>query len=179
MERVLVSACLLGQNVRYDGGNKLCQVETLQRWRAEGKVMALCPEVSGGFPTPRPPAEIAAPGGGTEVLMNRAKVIEISGLDVTAGFVAGAAAALEHVKTHRIRVAVLKEGSPSCGSAYTYDGTFSGGTTNKPGVTTALLRANGVLVFSEFELSEAEAELKRIEALGEAEMHALTTPDRR
>jgi uncharacterized protein YbbK (DUF523 family) len=164
MQHVLVSACLLGQRVRYDGGDKLCQVEILQRWRTEGRIVPLCPELAGGFATPRPPAEISGSRGGSEVLFNGARVLEDNGRDVTAGFLAGAAAALKQAKAHDIRIAILKEGSPSCGSSYTYDGTFSGATTNEPGVTAALLKAHGILVFSELELVEAEVELMRIEA---------------
>jgi uncharacterized protein YbbK (DUF523 family) len=164
MERVLVSACLLGEKVRYDGGDKLCLLETLQRWQAEGRILSLCPEVAGGFPTPRPPAEISESRGGAAVLAGDAVVVEIGGKDVTAGFLAGAAAAMATVRKHGVRIAVLKEGSPSCGSTYTYNGKFSGRTIDKPGVTAALLRANGVLVFSESELLEADICLKSIEA---------------
>jgi uncharacterized protein YbbK (DUF523 family) len=167
MERVLGSACLLGQKVRYNGSDKLCLVEPLQSWQVEGRVVALCPEVAGGFPVPRPPAEISESRGGAEVLLNRARVMDVQGADVTAGFVAGAHAALQQVKAHRIRVAVLKEGSPSCGSAHIYDGTFSGRRVDKPGVTAALLREHGVLVFSEFELLEAAVHLMRFEASSE------------
>jgi uncharacterized protein YbbK (DUF523 family) len=97
-------------------------------------------------------------------LLDRATVIEVGGRDVTAAFIQGAAAALAQVQRFDVRIAVLKEGSPSCGTAYTYDGTFSGGTTNKPGVTASLLRQHGVLVFSEFEFLQAEVQLKRIES---------------
>ena len=164
MERVLVSACLLGQKVRYDGGDRLCEAETLQRWRAEGRLVPLCPEVAGGFPIPRPPAEIAGSLGGEAVLAGRASVIEHSGLDVTAGYLRGAAAALDQVERHGIRIAVLKDGSPSCGSAYTYDGTFSGRVVDRPGVTTAALRARGVHVFGEHQLAEAGALLECLES---------------
>lgn len=164
MELVLVSACLLGEKVRYDGDDKLCLNHTLLQWREEGRIVPLCPEIAGGFPVPRPPAEITDSRGGAAVLMNKARVVEITGRDVTVGFLAGAAAALAQVKRYGIRIAVLKEGSPSCGSAYTYDGTFSGGTASEPGVTTALLREHGVQVFSELELRQAEAQIKLMEA---------------
>jgi uncharacterized protein YbbK (DUF523 family) len=168
LERVLVSACLLGEKVRYDGGDKLCKIETLQRWRTEGRVVPLCPEVAGGFPTPRPLAEISNSLGGTAVLKGEAIVRQINGEDVTAGFLAGALAALAVVKKYNIRVAILKEGSPSCGTKFTYDGEFSGGTTNKPGVTAALLQAHGVFVFSEFELMAADLQLKHLAAANAA-----------
>lgn len=152
--KVLVSACLLGQPVRYDG-RASGHPDLLQRWQAEGRVVPLCPEVAGGLPTPRPPAEI--PGGqGAQVLAGRARVIAVSGEDVSEAFLAGAQLALALVRRHGIRVAVLKSGSPSCGNRLTYDGSFSGVKVPGEGVTTALLRREGVLVFSELELDQAE-----------------------
>jgi len=152
--KVLVSACLLGQPVRYDG-RASGHPDLLQRWQAEGRVVPLCPEVAGGLPTPRPPAEI--PGGqGAQVLAGRARVIAVSGEDVSEAFLAGAQLALALVRRHGIRVAVLKSGSPSCGNRLTYDGSFSGVKVPGEGVTTALLRREGVLVFNEMELDQAE-----------------------
>ena len=157
LPRVLVSACLLGQPVRYDGRTS-GHPDLLQRWQAEGRVVPLCPEVAGGLPTPRPAAEI--PGGqGGAVLDGGAQVITVSGEDVSAAFLAGAQQALALVRRHGIRVAVLKAGSPSCGNRLTYDGTFAGVKVPGEGVTTALLRREGVLVFSELELEEAQRAL--------------------
>lgn len=164
MHRILISACLLGQKVRYDGADKFCDSALLQRWSKEGRLLPLCPEVAGGFPVPRAPAEISNAQGGRDVLNRKASVFERSGRNVTAGYIAGAQAALQLVKTHGVRVAILKEGSPSCGSGYTYDGSFSGGTTQKPGVTAALLEENGVFVFSELELVGADALIRQLEA---------------
>lgn len=156
--RVLVSACLLGQPVRYDGRDS-GHPDLLQRWQAEGRVVPLCPEVAGGLPTPRPPAEI--PGGqGAAVLDGQAQVVTVTGLDVSEAFLAGARQALALVREHGIRVAVLKAGSPSCGNRLTYDGTFSGVKVPGEGVTTALLRREGVLVFSELELEDAQRALE-------------------
>lgn len=157
LPKVLVSACLLGQPVRYDG-RASGHPDLLQRWQAEGRVVPLCPEVAGGLPTPRPAAEI--PGGqGGQVLNGQAQVRTASGEDVSAAFMAGAQRALELVRRHGIRVAVLKSGSPSCGNWQTYDGTFTGVKVAGEGVTTALLRRDGVQVFSELELAEAERAL--------------------
>ncbi|MEN5239233.1 MULTISPECIES: 2-thiouracil desulfurase family protein [Pseudomonas] len=157
LPKVLVSACLLGQPVRYDG-RASGHPDLLQRWQAEGRVVPLCPEVAGGLPTPRPAAEI--PGGqGSQVLDGQAQVRTASGEDVSAAFMAGAQRALELVRRHGIRVAVLKSGSPSCGNRQTYDGTFTGVKVAGEGVTTALLRRDGVQVFSELELAEAERAL--------------------
>ncbi|MDZ3994808.1 hypothetical protein PspTeo4_36952 [Pseudomonas sp. Teo4] len=157
---MLVSACLLGQPVRYDGRTS-GHPDVLQRWQAEGRVVPLCPEVAGGLPTPRPPAEI--PGGqGGEVLDGEVQVLTVSGEDVSAAFLAGARQALALVRQHGIGVAVLKSGSPSCGNRLTYDGTFSGVKVPGEGVTTALLRREGVLVFSELELEQAQQALARL-----------------
>ncbi|MDU9391148.1 DUF523 domain-containing protein [Pseudomonas sp. zfem002] len=159
---VLVSACLLGQPVRYDG-RASGHPDLLRRWQAQGRVVPLCPEVAGGLPTPRPPAEI--PGGqGAAVLDGDAQVVTVRGEDVSAQFLAGARQALELVRRHGIRVAVLKSGSPSCGNRLVYDGTFTGSKITGEGVTSALLRREGVLVFSELELEEAAVALDGLQS---------------
>jgi uncharacterized protein YbbK (DUF523 family) len=161
LEKLLVSRCLLGHKVRYDGGAH-GPFDLLQRWQDEGRIVALCPEVAGGLPTPRPPAEI--PGGqGGEVLDGRRPVLTESAEDVTAEFVAGAEIALRLVQQHGLRVAVLKARSPSCGNTHNYDGSFSGNLVAGEGVTAALLRRAGVRVFNETQLAEAAAELARLE----------------
>ena len=157
LHKVLVSACLLGQPVRYDG-RASGHPDLLQRWQAEGRVVPLCPEVAGGLPTPRPPAEILGGQGGA-VLDGAAVVVTVGGDDVSAAFLAGARQALALVRRHGIRVAVLKAGSPSCGNRLTYDGSFRGMKLPGEGVTTALLRREGVLVFSELELEQAQQAL--------------------
>ena len=151
--KVLVSRCLLGHRVRYDGGAS-GPYALLAQWQAEGRVIALCPEVAGGLPTPRAAAEI--PGGqGVEVLAGKAAVITTEGEDVTEAFVSGARQALALVERHGIRIAILKANSPSCGNRQTYDGSFSGVKVEGQGVTAALLSRAGVQVFSELELEEA------------------------
>lgn len=153
MQKILVSRCLLGHRVRYDGGAS-GPFDQLQLWLDEGRVVPLCPEVAGGLPTPRAAAEI--PGGqGAQVLDGQAAVITTEGVDVSAQFLSGARQALELVQKHDIRIAVLKANSPSCGNRLTYDGTFSGVKVSGEGVTAALLKRHGVLVFSELELAEA------------------------
>ncbi|WPN47006.1 MULTISPECIES: DUF523 domain-containing protein [unclassified Pseudomonas] len=157
MEKILVSRCLLGHRVRYDGGAS-GPFDLLQQWLDEGRVVPVCPEVAGGLPTPRAAAEI--PGGqGTQVLDGQAAVITTEGEDVSAQFLSGAYQALELVQKHGIRIAVLKANSPSCGNLLTYDGTFSGVKISGEGVTAALLKRHGVQVFSELELAEAAAAL--------------------
>jgi len=113
-----------------------------------GKALPVCPEKLGGLPMPRPPAEIQG-GDGRDVLEGRARVVNREGMDVTPAFTAGARATLELARRHGIRIAILKERSPSCGSTAIYDGSFSGQTRSGQGVTAALLRSHGVKVFNE------------------------------
>ncbi|WP_431147158.1 2-thiouracil desulfurase family protein [Pseudomonas alvandae] len=162
MEKILVSRCLLGHRVRYDGGAS-GPFDQLQQWLDEGRVVPLCPEVAGGLPTPRAAAEI--PGGqGAQVLDGDAAVITTDGEDVTVQFLSGAHQALDLVREHGIRIAVLKANSPSCGNLLTYDGTFSGVKVSGEGVTAALLKRHGVRVFNELELAEAASTLKALAA---------------
>ncbi|NTZ96134.1 DUF523 domain-containing protein [Pseudomonas koreensis] len=161
MQKILVSRCLLGHRVRYDGGTS-GPFDVLEQWIAEGRVVPLCPEVAGGLPTPRAAAEI--PGGqGTDVLDGKAAVITTEGENVSAQFLDGARQALALVQKHGIRVAVLKANSPSCGNLLTYDGTFSGVKVSGEGVTAALLKRHGVQVFSELELSQASMALAHLD----------------
>ncbi|MGE8068740.1 DUF523 domain-containing protein [Pseudomonas sp. NPDC089569] len=153
MQKILVSRCLLGHRVRYDGGAS-GPFDQLQSWLDEGRIVPLCPEVAGGLPTPRAAAEI--PGGqGAQVLDGQAPVLTSEGEDVSAQFLSGARQALELVQQHDIHIAILKANSPSCGNLLTYDGTFSGVKVSGEGVTAALLKRHGVQVFSELELAEA------------------------
>ena len=155
MQRVLVSVCLLGQPVRYDGGTVVTEGGILARWQMEGRIVPMCPEMAGGLPVPRLPAEIHGEGGGAAVLRGAARVVEHHGHDVTDAFVLGAQRALEAAQEAGVQVAVLTERSPSCGSAFLYDGTFSSQLQPGEGVTAALLRQNGIRVFSQHQLEEA------------------------
>lgn len=154
--KVLVSACLLGAPVRYDGTDKKTRHAILQRWIDEGRVVSVCPEMSGGLGTPRPPAEIVHVNGLRRVRAN-------TGRDVTAEFDRGAAEALEQAVRHGAHVAILKEGSPSCGSTYVYDGTFTGTRVDGEGVAAELLREHGIRVFSETQLEAAAAYVASID----------------
>ena len=156
MELVMVSACLLGSPVRYDGGHKHLESAILQRWLTEGRVVPVCPETAGGLPVPRLPAEIAGGAGGIQVLAGTAEVLDAEGRNVTTAFIAGAEQTLREAQRQSIRVAVLKEGSPSCGSEYIYDGTFTGKRVPGRGVTAALLEKAGIRVFSETRFAEAD-----------------------
>ncbi|MBK8285248.1 MAG: DUF523 domain-containing protein [Ahniella sp.] len=162
--KVLISACLLGEPVRHDGRDKWCADDVLHRWRKEGRVVGFCPELAGGLSVPRPPAEIEGGQGGSAVLTGLAHVRTNLGADVSTEFIAGAQQALALAHRHHIRMAVLKESSPSCGSSRIYDGQFNGTAVTGSGVTTALLRAHGIQVFSELELAEAEVFLRALDS---------------
>jgi uncharacterized protein YbbK (DUF523 family) len=149
--------------VRYNGSDAATGHALIAQWQRESRVVGLCPEMAGGLPTPRPAAEITQSSGGSKVLQGLARVVIADGSDVTPAFVAGAQQALAMARANGIKVAVLKEGSPSCGSSSTYDGSFSGGRTALPGVTAALLLQNGVAVFSEHQLDEAQAFLQALD----------------
>ena len=165
MEKILVSACLLGEKVRYHGGDAASAHPTLRRWEKEGRLVSTCPEVAGGLGTPRPPAEIVGHEAGRGVVARAAFVRTRAGVDVTDQFMAGAAAALDAARRHGVRIAILKDGSPSCGSSFVYDGTFSGARRAGAGVgvTAALLQENGIRVFGDHEIDAAEAWLAGIE----------------
>ncbi|RXE46600.1 DUF523 domain-containing protein [Chromohalobacter israelensis] len=150
-----MSACLLGKRVRYDGGSLSVNDQVVERWMSEGRVVSVCPEVEAGMSIPRKPAEILA-SSGEDVLEGGVDVIEKGGNIVTDNFIEGASIALGLCRKFNIKVAVLAEFSPSCGSSAVYDGSFSGVKNPGMGVTAALLRKNGVQVFSQYEMVEAE-----------------------
>jgi uncharacterized protein YbbK (DUF523 family) len=153
--RVLVSACLLGEKVRYNGKDAVSSHPALRQWIDEGRVVRFCPEVAGGLGVPRPPAEIVDGRVRTE-----------DGRDVTDRFDAGARLALEAAQAQNVRVAVLKEGSPSCGTHRINDGSFTGRKIEGRGMTAALLECHGIRVFSEDEIERAADYLHVIEDHG-------------
>ncbi|WP_299961792.1 DUF523 domain-containing protein [uncultured Roseobacter sp.] len=158
MQRILVSACLLGQPVRYDGSAKTVTDALLERWRQEGRLVPLCPEVGAGFPTPRPPAEIETAGGGAAVLAGEARILENTGRDVTGTFVRGAELAVRHARQAGCAFALLTDGSPSCGSTFIYSGALDGVRRAGQGVVTAALEAAGIRVFAPAQIADlAEA----------------------
>ena len=145
--KLLVSACLLGDPVRYDGQAQRLADPSLRVWQQAGMLVPFCPEVAGGLPTPRPAAECQGDG----------RILTGSGEDVTAGFRRGAEAALALCRREGIECALLKERSPSCGSQRIYDGRFRGVTLRGEGITANLLRQQGIRVFSEEQLDELKA----------------------
>lgn len=162
MIRVLVSACLLGEPVRYNGAAASARDAVLDRWMAEGRVVPFCPEVAAGLGVPRPPAEIRG-GDGTAVLAATALVHTRDGTDVTASFLRGAQLALAAAQAQGARVAILKDGSPSCGSTWISDGRFAGTRRDEQGVTAALLERHGIRVFGERGWREAAEHLAALE----------------
>jgi uncharacterized protein YbbK (DUF523 family) len=142
-EKLLVSACLLGENVKYNGkNNKIEEIEGLSK---KYELIPFCPEVEGGLPTPRPPSEI--------VSLNPLKIKNINGNDVTDFFTKGAVKAFDLCQKLDIKKALLKENSPSCGKKQIYDGTFSKTLKRGEGVASSLLGKNGIEIFNENEVS--------------------------
>ncbi len=152
---ILVSACLVGCRARYDAAIPTGLDERLRQWMESGLVLPFCPETAGGLPTPRQPAEISG-GGGKAVLAGDGKVHTRTGADVTENFITGARLALAAARQFDIHAAVLKDGSPSCGTTRIYDGCFRGRTVPGQGVAAALLGAHNLSLFDELSLSQLE-----------------------
>lgn len=148
-----ISACLAGVFCRYDGRSN--EISELRQLVAEHQAIVVCPEVLGGLPTPRTPAEIIG-GDGFAVWEGRAKVVDQKGRDVTEAFKNGARQALEKLQAANVTTLILKEKSPSCGSRLVYDGTFSGVKVTGVGVATAYFLNHGLRVYSEENWREAE-----------------------
>jgi len=148
--KILISACLLGENVKYDGNNNsILENPFIKKLLNLNMLISICPEVEGGLQIPRVPVEI---------IDNRA--INKIGEDKTIFFQKGAQKALNLCKKHDIKYAILKFRSPSCGSNQIYDGTFSHTLINGDGICAKLLKENGISVFSEKNISELEVILK-------------------
>lgn len=145
LDKILMSSCLLGEVVRYNSERIPLQHPLLTLWHQQKRIIAICPEVSGGLSVPREPAEQQP---------NSDRIITISGVDVSTQFNFGAKQALKLCKHHNIKFAVLKESSPSCGSTFVYDGSFSNNKVLGLGVTSNLLIQEGIKVFSENNLEE-------------------------
>lgn len=148
--RVLVSACLLGVNCRYNGIPKEDTTVKELLNREDITLIPVCPEQLGGLPTPRTPSE-----------RKGECVVSSEGEDRTVAFVRGAEEALCLAKMYECEVALLKERSPSCGNKEVYDGSFTGTVVPGEGVTAELLRKNGVKVFGESELTEFTEYIRR------------------
>ena len=138
-EKILVSACLLGVDCKYSGGNN--SNEKVLEYIKDYEVIPVCPEIMGGLSTPRPPSERI----GDKVLNNQ-------GIDVTNEYTKGTLETLKLAKLFNVKKALLKAKSPSCGKGKIYDGTFNGILINGNGVTVDLLESNGISVITEQDL---------------------------
>ncbi|HMM05726.1 MAG TPA: DUF523 domain-containing protein [Clostridiales bacterium] len=136
---IIVSACLLGENCKYSGGNNYN--EDVIRYLEGKNYLPVCPEIAGGLSSPRPPAEI-----------QNGRVVDKEGKDLTAAFLKGAEVTLSLAKKHAASLCILKANSPSCGCGRIYDGTFRGKRIPGNGKTAALLLQNGFQVVTEEDL---------------------------
>ncbi|MDO5754953.1 MAG: DUF523 domain-containing protein [Tissierellia bacterium] len=141
--KLILSACLIGIPCRYNGKSQKQKLHLPE----EIEIYPICPEVMGGLPIPRLPCEIQGE-----------HVFNTAGKDCTKAFQKGAEKSLEIAKKRNCSLALLKESSPSCGVNFIYDGSFTGNKIPGQGITTQLLRENGVKVFSENEF----AQLKKV-----------------
>ena len=139
METLLISACLMGYNCKYNGGNNALPPEVLSALRERYRLIPVCPEAAGGLPTPRIPSERR---GGS--------VVTRDGRDVTAAFRRGAEIAGALAERYGARLALLKSGSPSCGSGTVYDGSFTGTLTPGDGVTAEYLKNKNLTIFDNY-----------------------------
>ncbi len=140
MEALLVSACLMGFNCKYSGGNNALPPEALKELKRRYRLIPVCPEAAGGLPTPRVPSERRGD-----------RVITRDGRDVTEAFRKGAEIAARLAEKYRIRRALLKSNSPSCGSKTVYDGSFSGILIRGDGITAAVLKERGIEITDSFQ----------------------------
>ena len=138
MEALLVSACLMGFDCKYSGGNNALSPETLDALRRSFRLIPVCPETAGGLPTPREPSE-----------RRGERVVSRDGRDVTAAFQKGAEFTLRLAERYGAKKALLKGNSPSCGSGMIYDGSFSGTLIPGDGMTAELLKSRGISVVGE------------------------------
>ena len=156
-----MSGCLNGRPIRFNSTSVSVESEIWNRWESEGRLVAFCPELAAGFPVPRAPAEIVG-STASGVLGGRGRVEEDNGTDVTDLFVSGARLAAQRALAEGCVMAVLTDGSPSCGTTYTYDGSFTGGTVAGMGVTAQLLSDQGLRVFPEDQIDEADRYLRSL-----------------
>ena len=139
--KIIVSACLLGENCKYNGGNNKC--DDIIALAEKFEIIPVCPECFGGLPIPRVPSEI-----------RDGRVYSKTGEDLTEAFLSGAEQTLYIAKEANAPFAVLKENSPSCGFGKIYDGTFSGNKIDGNGITAQLLYDNEIQVFGESQVKK-------------------------
>jgi len=146
-EKILISACLVGINCKFNGENNLLNKDVLDEISKRFHLLFVCPEVYGGLSTPREPAE----------MKNGAVVCKFSGKDVSKNFKSGAEICLRIAKLNGCKKAILKSKSPSCGSGQIYDGSFSKRLILGDGITAKLLKENEILVYGEDEIAGLDA----------------------
>lgn len=143
---ILVSGCLCGINCKYNGKNNLN--EDIYELFKKGELIPVCPEQLGGKETPRPPHEIIN-GTGADVLDCKACVVSNSGANSTKEYIKGAHETLSIAKALKVKYAILKSKSPSCGFGFIYNGKFNGEKVKGNGVTSELLFRNGIIILNE------------------------------
>lgn len=163
MEKIVVSACLVGAKVRYDGADNYCDNMVFCKWLAEGRMVTVCPEFASGCSVPRPPVEIVGINSGAGVFNGTSQVMTKGGIDVSDMFISGAKTALNLVLQNSIKIGILKNKSPSCGCSKVYDGSFSKIVIDGDGVTASLLKQEGIEVYSEDEIYKVVERLKILE----------------
>ncbi|WP_407216936.1 2-thiouracil desulfurase family protein [Enterobacter hormaechei] len=150
---MLVSACLMGLKVRYNGKEKAQMTHQLARWQQEQRLVIHCPELAAGLSVPRPPAEIVS-AEGKDVMRGQARIIENTGTDVTGHYQLAAWLALRAAQEAGCTAALLTDGSPTCGTQFIYNGSFSNQRKSGMGVAASLLSEHGIAVFSETQFAE-------------------------
>lgn len=146
---ILVSACLLGIDCKYNGSNN--DNIKVKEYLKNKEFIIVCPEQLGGLTTPRDPSEIVK-FDNSEIMDKAYKVISNKNIDVTKNFIKGANETLKIAQIYKCKEAILKDGSPSCGSNFIYDGSFTGNKIKGEGLTAKLLRDNNIKVISENDL---------------------------
>ncbi|MFB4491944.1 DUF523 domain-containing protein [Enterobacter hormaechei subsp. oharae] len=153
INKILVSACLMGLKVRYNGKEKAQMTHQLARWQQEQRLVIHRPELAAGLPVPRPPAEIML-AEGRDVMRGQARIIENTGTDVTGHYQLAAWLALRAAQEAGCTAALLTDGSPTCGTQFIYNGSFSNQRKSGMGVAASLLSEHGIAVFSETQFAE-------------------------
>ena len=152
---ILVSACLLGHKVKFSGGANTHDL--LLKYNERGRFIAVCPECFAMLPVPRPAMEIQN-GSGKKILSGKARAVDKNGMDTTQYLLTGADKVLKIAEAYHAQVAILKEGSPSCGVKKIHGGNFDGKKIKGQGVATALLMKNGITVYSEKDMTVGRLE---------------------
>ncbi len=151
--RIFVSACLAGESVRYDGKSKKVENRILKKWIKEKIAIPFCPEVAGGLGIPRNRAEIVKITSAGNI-NDKFLIKDVENNNVTDIFVRGAELSVKFAKDRNIKLALLKDGSPSCGSTYIYDGSFRGVKVKGSGILSYFFDENDILCFNENQIQQ-------------------------